>query len=94
MTSPFNLGFNRRQENSSLIARLSATPVVCFTEWDICTQYTVTCIAPTLAREYVHRHLPFMVNIEGGRITTFSIKLSMSEAAVLHRTASFDVAGI
>jgi hypothetical protein len=35
-----------------------------------------------------------MVNVEGGRISKFSNKLSMSKAAILHRKASFDVLGI
>jgi hypothetical protein len=56
--------------------------------------YTVTCIAPTLTREYLHKRLRFMVNVEGGRISTFNNKLAMSEAAILHRTASFDVSAI
>ena len=55
---------------------------------------TVTLIAPYLTREYVHKHLSVMVNVARGRISTFSNKLSMSEAEILHRTASFDVSGI
>jgi len=56
--------------------------------------YAVTCIVSTLTRDYIHKHLRCMVNFVGGRISTFSNKLSMSEAAIVHRVASFNVSDI